>query len=113
MRPGFAILRIAALVEISSLRPGKTDQAKTGLGGPVLSIGSARAESMARGSILLKRREGRNVNHPFAKVVLGIMAMAASCCSTVTWAQAAPQEGAAQESPYKDQGEIDIAGAVQ
>jgi tetratricopeptide (TPR) repeat protein len=52
------------------------------------------------------------VNNPLAKVVLGIAAVTA-CGFTTAWAAPAPQAAAAaQESPYKDQGEIDIAGAA-
>ncbi len=50
--------------------------------------------------------------HPFAKVILGIVA-AAACCSTAAWAQAAPQQAAGSAfGDYKDQGEVDIAGAA-
>jgi len=52
------------------------------------------------------------VYHPLARVVFGIAAVAV-WCPTATWAAPAPmQAAAAQESPYKDQGEYDISSAA-
>ncbi len=51
------------------------------------------------------------MHHRFVKVVLGIVA--AGALPTVTWAGPTPQAAAAQqESPYKDQGEYDLATAA-
>ena len=52
------------------------------------------------------------MHHPLAKVVFGIAAVAV-WCPTATWAAPAPmQAAAAQESPYKDQGEYDVSSAA-
>jgi tetratricopeptide (TPR) repeat protein len=52
------------------------------------------------------------VYYPFAKVVLGIVTVAA-CCPMATWAAPAPLQAAASAfGDYADQGEVDIATAA-
>src|SRR6266700_1850826 len=65
------------------------------------------------------RREATDVHHRLARITLGLV-VAAATATTGAWAYPSPSpdpspepQAAQQESPYKDQGEFDIATAVQ